>query len=198
MTDTEILRKALERYRAATGENAVFKDNVIVFLEKEIDRYREKIESMEQHIESMGEKNQRLKIRLNAIYGVQTAGAVTEQLEEWKKETEQRVKIIDEFSESIAQAVQELANKHDALTGRIEQLGQMVENKMDQVLGDGVQTLTTFTEERTSEGGTMTLATHTKYEEVQDILLRNGYFVTSHFDDDNTEDETITIEFWRG
>lgn len=112
MTDTDILRKALERYRNATGNNTAFKDDVIIFLEKEIDSYREKIERMEQ-------------------------------------------------------------------------------------FGDTVQTLTTFTEDRTSDGGTMTLATHTKYEEVQEILLRNGYFVTSHFDDENSEDETITIEFWR-
>lgn len=130
MTDTEILRKALERYRNATANNTAFKDDVIVFLEKEIDSYREKLERMENNVERMAEKNQRLKLRLNAIYGVQSAAAIT-------------------------------------------------------------------LEERTSDGGTMTLATHTKYEEVQEILLRNGYFVTSHFEDENSEDETITIEFWR-
>lgn len=184
MTDTDILKKAMERYRNATHENTAFKDDVIVFLEKEIDRYREKIE--------------RLKMRLNAIYGVQSAAAATEQLEGWKK-TEQRVMIIDEFSESIAEAVQELSNKHDALAGRVDQLGDIVENKMDQVLGDTVQTLTTFAEERTSDGGTMTLATHTDTKTVQEVLLQNGYYVCSHIDDETNEqdDETITIEFWR-
>lgn len=173
MTDTDILRKALERYRNATANNTAFKDDVIVFLEKEIDKYRERLELMENNVESMAKKNHRIKLRLNAIYGVQNTGA------------------------SLAEAVQELSEKHDALAGRVDQLGDIIENKMDQFLGDTVQTLTTFTEDRTSDGGTMTLATHTKYEEVQEILLRNGYFVTSHFDDENSEDETITIEFWR-
>lgn len=108
MTDTDILRKALERYRNATANNTAFKDDVIVFLEKEIDSYREKIERMEQ-------------------------------------------------------------------------------------FGDTVQTLTTFAEDRTSDGGTMTLSrTTARWKLVAECLLENGYFVTSHFDD-----ETITIEFWR-
>lgn len=114
MTDTDILRKALERYRNATANNTAFKDDVIVFLEKEIDSYREKIERMEQ-------------------------------------------------------------------------------------LEDNVQILTTFAEDRTSDGGTMTLATHTDTKTVQEVLLQNGYFVTSHIDDEpnKQDDETITIEFWR-
>lgn len=112
MTDTDILRKALERYRNATANNTAFKDDVIVFLEKEIDSYREKIKRMEQ-------------------------------------------------------------------------------------LGDTVQTLTTFTEERTSDGGTMTLLLNTaKWKLVAECLIENGYFVALHFND-NDENETITIEFWR-
>lgn len=183
MTDTDILRKALKRYRNATANNTAFKDDVIVFLEKEIDQYREKLELMENNVESMAEKNHKSKERLNAIYGVQ-AGAITERLEK----TEQRVKIIDEFSESIAAAAQELSEKHEALAERVEQL-----------FGDTAQTLTTFTEDRTSDGGTMTLATHTNTKTVQEVLLQNGYFVTSHIDDDpnKQDDETITIEFWR-
>ena len=54
-----------------------------------------------------------------------------------------------------------------------------------------------ITTERAADGGIMTLLTHTDYEKVQDVLLRNGYFVCSHFDDETTEDETITIEYWR-
>lgn len=186
MTDTDILRKAMARYRNATGSNTTFKDDVIVFLEKEIDQYREKLERMENNVERMAEKNNKLKERINAIYGAQSADAITEQLERWKK-AEQRVKIIDEFSESIAAAVQELSEKHDALAGRV-----------DQLFGDTVQTLTTFAEERTSDGGTMTLSrTTAKWKLVAECLLENGYFVTSHFDDENTEDKTITIEFWR-
>ena len=45
MTDSDIYRKALARYRAVTHQNTVFNEDVIIFLEKEIDRYREKIES---------------------------------------------------------------------------------------------------------------------------------------------------------
>lgn len=55
-----------------------------------------------------------------------------------------------------------------------------------------------LTTERVADSGIMTLVTHLEYERVQDVLLRNGYFVCSHFDDETTEDETITIEYWRG
>lgn len=151
MTDTDILRKALERYRNATANNTAFKDDVIVFLEKEIDQYREKLEDMECDIErmkynadQMNEEKNKLKERLNAIYGEQCAAAIKEQL------------------------------------------------------GDTVQTLTTFSEDRTSDGGAMTLSrTTAKWKLVAECLLENGYFVTSHFDDKNSEDKTITIEFWR-
>lgn len=181
MTNTDILRKALARYRAATGENTVFKDDVIVFLEKEIDRYSGAFRHMEYNVKCMKGKNDELKARLNAIYGVQTSGAITEQLEGWKSSTA---------------AVQELCEKHNALVGRVDQLGDIVENKLDQFLGD---TLTTFTEDRTSDGGTMTLATHTDTKTVQEVLLQNGYYVCSHIDDEpnKQDDETITIEFWR-
>lgn len=54
MTDSDIYSKALARYRAAAGKNTIFNnDDVIIFLEKEINYYREKIESMKQHIENM-------------------------------------------------------------------------------------------------------------------------------------------------
>lgn len=53
MKDIEILRKALERYRNATHENAAFKDNVIIFLEKEIDRYRDKIKKKDERINDL-------------------------------------------------------------------------------------------------------------------------------------------------
>lgn len=157
MTDSDIYRKALARYRAATGENTVFKDNVIIFLEKEIDRYKGIIQRMENNVDQVLE----------------------------------RVKTTDSILDSIAAAEQELSNKCDA---GIEQLRKMIENKADQVHGDTVQT---FTDERISDSGRMTLATHTKYEEVQEILLRNSYFVMSHFDDENIDDETVTIEFWK-
>lgn len=32
MTDNDILKQALERYRNATGNNTAFKDDVIIFL----------------------------------------------------------------------------------------------------------------------------------------------------------------------
>lgn len=62
MTDSEILRKALDRYRSATHGNTAYRDDVIVFLEKEIDSYRDKIAHMEN---LTGE----LKTRLNSMYG---------------------------------------------------------------------------------------------------------------------------------
>lgn len=190
MNDINYYNKAISRYLSVTHDKCdrktnEFYENVIVFLEKEIDSHREKIEKQ--------------KALLNTMCGVQTARAITEQLAGWKKETEQRVKIIDEFSESIADAVQELSNKHDALTGRVEQLGQIVENKMDQVLSDTVQTLTEFTTEQISDGGCVTIKNANCYQDFIGILLANGYFVCSHIDDEPNEqdDETITIEFWR-
>ena len=132
MTDSDIYRKALARYREATHENTVFKDNVIVFLEKEIDRYREKIES---------------------------SGSGKE--------------VIFEDWEHFNNAVRE----------RIKQLDQ---------------TLTTSTDERTSDSGIMTINYSGCYQDLVGILLANGYFVCHHVNKcDKKGDETITIEFWK-
>jgi uncharacterized protein YydD (DUF2326 family) len=165
VNNIDYYNKAINRYLHATHDKcdrdvADFYADVIVFLEKEISRYCDKIEE--------------LNDRMNTMYGARTAEEVTKKLEEWRRE-------------------------QDALTTRVEQLGQIVENKMDKLLGETVQTLTTFTEERTSDGGVMTLATHTNTNAVQEVLLQNGYFVCSHIDDEPNEqdEETITIEFWK-
>lgn len=186
MSDRELYLRVIDRYIASTKHDSnkpIDTFDVIVFLEKEINCYRETIENMKRHVENMCAKKQ----QLNAIYGVQTAGAITEQ----------RAKINDEFYESVGEAVQEMANKWAQLSERVEQLGQMVENKMDQLLGETVQTLTTFTEERTSDGGVMTLMTKpANWRLAHECLLSNGYFVCCHVDDESNG-ETITIEFWK-
>lgn len=164
MNNIDYYNKAIDRYLHATHgkcdrDVADFYAAVIAFLEKEISRYRDKIEE--------------LSDRMNTMYGARTAEEVTKKLEEWRRE-------------------------QDALITRVEQLGQMVENKMDQLLGDTVQTLTEFTTEQTSDGGCVTLTTKTaNWKLVHECLLSNGYFVCCHIDDENNGD-TITIEFWRG
>lgn len=62
MTDYEMLTKAIKRAENS-GVTATRSGDVIVFLEKEIDSYRNKIKYLEDHIEV-------LKTRMNAIYGV--------------------------------------------------------------------------------------------------------------------------------
>lgn len=114
MTDKEIYDKACDRVEKANGSKRMAHQEIIIELEKEIDVYREKIEKM--------------KSRLNSIYG---------------------------------------------------------------------EPAETFTEERESDGGTMTLnATTANWKIAAAVLLHNGYFVTCHINDENNG-ETITIEFWR-
>lgn len=56
MTNAEILRKALDRYRSVTHGNTAYRDDVIIFLEKEIDRCRETIQHMEYNVERLTER----------------------------------------------------------------------------------------------------------------------------------------------
>lgn len=51
-------------------------------------------------------------------------------------------------------------------------------------------------EDKKSDGGIMTIKNSTCYQDIISILTVNGYFVTIHIDDDNNND-TLTIEFWR-
>lgn len=62
MEEHEIFTNAIKRAKNSGVEIAEL-CNVVVFLEKEIDSYRNKIEYLEHHIEV-------LKTRMNAIYGV--------------------------------------------------------------------------------------------------------------------------------
>lgn len=103
MSDIEILRKALERYRNATHENAAFKDNVIIFLEKEIDNYRDKL----------------FKMALNSMYGVQTAGAITTgRINESKNENAVRElhNKYDDLCERVEQLGQMVENNMNSTT----------------------------------------------------------------------------------
>ena len=104
MSDRGLYIRAIDRYIAATKHDRnvpIDTFDVIVFLEKEIDRCRDEI----------GKK----KIMLNSMYGVSTACAIAGRLNEWEHEN----------------AVRELRNKCNALCERVEQLGQMVENNMN-------------------------------------------------------------------
>ena len=49
MSNTELFNQAIARYKTATGKNG-FNDEVIVFLENEIEQYREKIKNLESDI----------------------------------------------------------------------------------------------------------------------------------------------------
>lgn len=152
--DYKIFTKAMRRIGKST-DKLVAIDDAVVFLEKEIDRYRDKIDKQ--------------KALLNMMYGERTAEEVTKKLEEWRRE-------------------------QDALTTRVKQLGNIVENKMDKFLGE---TVLTFTEERTSDGGTMILSAKTaNWKIVYDILCHNGYHTCCYIDG-KSNGETITVEFWK-
>lgn len=70
MTDNEVFTKALNRARNS-GVEIIELCNVVVFLEKEIDMYRDKIATL------LDEK-EKAKIRLNSIYGTSRLEAVKE------------------------------------------------------------------------------------------------------------------------
>lgn len=81
MTDSEILRKALDRYRSATHKPTEFRDDVIVFLEKEIDRYRDIIQHMEYNVEKQHAELTHLRNFRNCVnshYGFSPLEAVQE------------------------------------------------------------------------------------------------------------------------
>lgn len=80
-----------------------------------------------------------------------------------------------------------LAEDHAMLKHHLFQLAQKVEEEHEPA--------ETFTEERTSDGGTMTIKNGTIYQDIADVLIRNGYFVCCHVDD--SDGETMTIEYWR-
>lgn len=152
--DYKIFMKAMRRIGKSTDKSVAI-DDAVVFLEKEIDRYRDKIDKQ--------------KALLNMMYGERTAEEVTKKLEEWRRE-------------------------QDALTTRVKQLGNIVENKMDKLLGE---TALTFAEERTSDGGTMIVSEKTaNWRIVYDFLCHNGYHVCCYIDE-KSNGETITIEFWK-
>lgn len=67
MTDSDIYRKALERYSAETHQNTVINDDVIIFLEKEIDRYRDRIQHMECNAELTSDSG-RMTINYSGCY----------------------------------------------------------------------------------------------------------------------------------
>lgn len=97
---------------------------------------------------------------------------------------EKEIKINNDFAESVAEAVREMANRWTDTSKRIEQLGQTIENGVD--VG------------QIEDGGKMTLCYSGCYQDLEGILLANGYFVCSHVNEcESKEDRTITIEFWR-
>lgn len=160
------IQNARERFWKTNGGKEPTDPELMVFLLDEIDQYREKIKEAEQ-LE---------KQRAN-------------EFAKYTKETA-------DFSESVAEAVQEMANRWETLSKRVEQLGQMIENKMDQVLGDTIETMRGINAERAADGGTMTVTNKNEaWRTIAMNLLRNGYFVCVNID---TEEQTVTIEFWRG
>lgn len=125
-----LFAKVIHRAIAA-GVNTAHLDEVVIFLAKEIEQYRDKIDGMQTALNEKCDKINELKKRLSSIYGERAE---------------------------------------------------------------------TFTEERESDGGTMTLnATTANWKIAANVLLHNGYFVCCHFDDklDADENVTITIEYWR-
>lgn len=113
---------------------------------------------LEKEIDSLRTKNDELKTAID------------------RKEKE--IKINDDFAESVAEAVQEMANRWTETSKRIEKLGQTIENGVD----------VSYIE----DGGKMSID-RASIGSVANSLLSSGYFVCCHFDDG----DTATIEFWR-
>lgn len=102
--------------------------------------------------------------------------AKNEELKTAIDRNKKEIKINSDFSESVAEAVQAIVDKLD----RIEQ----------KEIAESAQT---FVEEKTSDGGCMTINYSTCYQDIIGILLNNDYFVCCHVNDN----DTITIEYWR-
>lgn len=116
---------------------------------------------LEKEIDSLRTKNEELKTAID------------------RKEKE--IKVNNDFAESVAEAVQEMANRWTETSKRIEQLGQTIENGVD--VG------------QIEDGGKMTLKRNAGgYMSVVDKLLSEGYFICTHMENDDNE---LTIEFWR-
>lgn len=94
----------------------------------------------------------------------------------------------------IAFLCDEIEYLRDKIKGKDERIIELV-SQCDEIMQKKQHK--EVTTEQAADSGIMTLVTHSEYERVQDVLLRNGYFVCSHIDDEN-DDETITIEYWRG
>lgn len=95
---------------------------------------------------------------------------------------------IEKRVNDLTKAMDRLSKDHDTLKAHVFQLADKVEQP--------TKPAETFTEERTSDDGTMTIANRGNYIDIVNILMSNGYFVCCHVDDENNG-ETITIEFWR-
>lgn len=100
--DWNMVKDALERYRKVTGDtrHIIPSDNIITFLENEIRTTR----------------------RANCA-----VDRLTKTIERLEKEIKSH-DIDMEFVESVADAVQEMANRWTETSKRIEQLGQTIEN----------------------------------------------------------------------
>lgn len=69
LNDDEIYEKAVKCYLNATHNTNVLYERVIVFLEKEIMCYRDKIEHLETCLDGMKEKTTRLEQTIGKMYG---------------------------------------------------------------------------------------------------------------------------------
>lgn len=101
-----------------------------------------------------------------------------------------RVEKVNGFKRmSHKEIIIELEKEIDVYREKIEKL----KSRLNSICGEPAET---FTEERESDGGTMTLDAKTaNWKIAAAVLLHNGYFICCHFDD--IEKTTITIEFWR-
>ena len=81
MTNEERYNKACDRVDCRNGGRRMSHKEIIVDLEMEIERYRDKIMHMENHIEE-------LTARLNRMYGKMAANEITRQLKEHRAELE--------------------------------------------------------------------------------------------------------------
>jgi hypothetical protein len=123
VNNIDYYNKAIDRYLHATHDKcdrdvADFYAAVIVFLEKEISRYRDKIEE--------------LSDRMNTMYGARTAEEVTKKLEEWRRKQDALITRVEQLGQ-IAE------NNMDKVLSDIAQT--FTEFTTEQIGDGGVMTL---------------------------------------------------------
>lgn len=68
-SDYELFKKAIDRVERSNGGRPTKTEEVIIFLAKEVERYRDNISHLEANIDGMKERTARLEQQIGKMYG---------------------------------------------------------------------------------------------------------------------------------